>query len=106
MNVELPHTAKVEKLPFHHRDPFDRLLIAQDLGSVSNALAPLLPAGFYYKTFKWPAGAWKRLYEPAIRAAAGLGRAPSLPDPDRYVSRYAHCDVLVVGAGRPALPPR
>jgi PIN domain nuclease of toxin-antitoxin system len=25
----LRHTAKVEKLPFHHRDPFDRLLIAQ-----------------------------------------------------------------------------
>lgn len=29
LNVELRHTAKVEKLPFHHRDPFDRLLIAQ-----------------------------------------------------------------------------
>ena len=25
-----------------------------------------------------------KLYEPAIRAAAGLGRAPSAPDPDRY----------------------
>jgi sarcosine oxidase subunit alpha len=70
-----------------------------DLGSVSNLLAPLLPAGFYYKTFKWPAGAWKRLYEPAIRASAGLGRAPALPDPDRYLGRFAHCDVLVVGAG-------
>jgi sarcosine oxidase subunit alpha len=70
-----------------------------DLGSISNAFAPLLPAGFYYKTFKWPAGAWKKLYEPAIRASAGLGRAPTLPDPDRYVGRFAHCDVLVVGAG-------
>ena len=29
LNVELHHTAKVEKLPFYHRDPFDRLLIAQ-----------------------------------------------------------------------------
>ena len=29
LNVELRHAAKVEKLPFHHRDPFDRLLIAQ-----------------------------------------------------------------------------
>ncbi|MDA8250140.1 MAG: sarcosine oxidase subunit alpha family protein, partial [Rhodospirillales bacterium] len=37
--------------------------------------------------------------EPAIRAAAGLGRAPTLPDPDRYANRYAHCDVLVIGAG-------
>ena len=31
LNIELRHTAKVEKLPFHHRDPFDRLLIAQAL---------------------------------------------------------------------------
>ncbi len=29
LSVELRHTAKIEKLPFHHRDPFDRLLIAQ-----------------------------------------------------------------------------
>ena len=70
-----------------------------DLGVINDALSPLLPAGFYYKTFKWPSWAWKSLYEPAIRAAAGLGRAPTLPDPDRYANRYAHCDVLVIGAG-------
>jgi PIN domain nuclease of toxin-antitoxin system len=29
LNVELRHAAKIEKLPFYHRDPFDRLLIAQ-----------------------------------------------------------------------------
>lgn len=29
LNIELRHAAKVEKLPFHHRDPYDRLLIAQ-----------------------------------------------------------------------------
>jgi sarcosine oxidase subunit alpha len=28
-----------------------------------------------------------------------LGRAPTHADPDRYAQRYAHCDVLVVGAG-------
>jgi PIN domain nuclease of toxin-antitoxin system len=27
--VEWAHAAAVERLPFHHRDPFDRLLIAQ-----------------------------------------------------------------------------
>jgi sarcosine oxidase subunit alpha len=70
-----------------------------DLGAINDAIAPLLPAGFYYKTFKWPAWAWRKLYEPAIRAAAGLGRSPTLPDPDRYANRFAHCDVLVVGAG-------
>jgi PIN domain nuclease of toxin-antitoxin system len=31
LGIEMRHTAKVEKLPFHHRDPFDRLLIAQAL---------------------------------------------------------------------------
>jgi PIN domain nuclease of toxin-antitoxin system len=29
--VTLEHAATVEKLPWHHRDPFDRLLIAQAL---------------------------------------------------------------------------
>jgi sarcosine oxidase, subunit alpha len=70
-----------------------------DLGRANDLLSPLFPAGFYYKTFMWPRSAWAALYEPLIRAAAGLGRAPSLPDPDRYSNLYAHCDVLVVGAG-------
>lgn len=70
-----------------------------DLGAVNDLLAPLLPAGFYYKTFKWPVWAWHHVYEPLIRRAAGHGRAPTLPDPDRYAHRYAHCDVLVIGAG-------
>jgi sarcosine oxidase subunit alpha len=70
-----------------------------DLGATADRLAPLLPAGFYYKTFMWPAGWWQRVYEPRIRAAAGLGRGPSRPDPDRYLHRHAHCDVLVIGSG-------
>ena len=73
--------------------------LAFDIGAISNALAPLLPAGFYYKTFMWPRAFWRHVYEPAIRAAAGLGRAPTAPDPDRYLHHYAHCDVLVIGAG-------
>jgi len=70
-----------------------------DLGRINDLLSPFFPSGFYYKTFMWPRGAWKKLYEPLIRASAGLGRAPTLPDPDRYAHLYAHCDVLVVGAG-------
>jgi sarcosine oxidase, subunit alpha len=73
--------------------------LAWDLGAISNALAPLLPAGFYYKTFMWPRAFWRHVYEPVIRAAAGLGRAPTTSDPDRYLRHYAHCDVLVIGAG-------
>ncbi len=70
-----------------------------DLSAINDVLAPLFPAGFYYKTFMWPRKAWHALYEPRIRKAAGLGRAPEGPDPDRYGQRFAHCDVLVVGAG-------
>src|SRR5581483_5674409 len=71
-----------------------------DFGALANALSPLLPAGFYYKTFMWPPTprAWLR-YERYIRRAAGLGRAPAAPDPDRYDHQYAHCDVLVIGGG-------
>ena len=74
-----------------------------DLGVVNDALSPILTAGFYYKTFLWPRGFWTKVYEPLIRSAAGLGRAPRDADPDRYASRYAHCDVLVVGAGAAGL---
>ncbi len=70
-----------------------------DVGRLNDALSPFFPAGFYYKTFMWPRRAWKSLYEPFIRRAAGLGRAPTRPDPDRYAQTYAHCDLLVVGAG-------
>lgn len=70
-----------------------------DLGRVNDVLGRFIPAGFYYKTFMWPRGAWRSLYEPLIRAAAGLGRAPAAADTDHYSHRYAHCDVLVVGAG-------
>src|SRR5580698_2797907 len=73
--------------------------LSMDLGRVNDWLSPFFPAGFYYKTFMWPPKAWKAVYEPLIRRAAGLGVAPTLPDPDRYAQRYAHCDVLVVGGG-------
>ena len=73
--------------------------LALDAGAVARLIAPFISAGFYYKTFMWPRAAWDRLYEPLIRAAAGLGDAPILADPDRYASRYGHCDVLVVGSG-------
>lgn len=31
LSIDFRHIAKVETLPFHHRDPFDRLLVAQVL---------------------------------------------------------------------------
>jgi len=70
-----------------------------DVGAVNSALSPFLGAGFYYKTFMWPAALWEKLYEPVIRRAAGLGRASHAPDVQEYEKRWAHCDVLVIGAG-------
>ncbi len=29
LSIDWPHAAAVERLPFHHRDPFDRLMVAQ-----------------------------------------------------------------------------
>ncbi len=70
-----------------------------DVLSVNSLLAPLFAAGFYYKTFMWPASFWEKIYEPLIRRAAGLGRNAGLPDPDRYEQANAFCDVLVIGGG-------
>ena len=70
-----------------------------DLAAWTGRLAPLFPAGFYYKTFLWPASFWKSVYEPAIRRMAGLGRVPEAPDPDSYDKMHVHCDVLVGGGG-------
>ncbi len=67
--------------------------------AVNNLLSPFLSAGFYYKTFMWPAGFWEKLYEPMIRRAAGLGRNAGLPDPDVYHKTTEFCDVLVIGGG-------
>ena len=69
-----------------------------DIGAINNLLSPLLPAGFYYKTFMWPASFWEK-YEYFIRKSAGLGKSPTKPDPDIYEHKYIHCDVLVIGAG-------
>jgi len=73
--------------------------LRHDVGAVNDWLSRFLIAGFYYKTFMWPARFWEAVYEPLIRRAAGLGRAAGAEDPDHYEKAFAHCDVLVIGAG-------
>jgi sarcosine oxidase subunit alpha len=73
-----------------------------DVGGINNkiaALAPVFSAGFYYKTFMFPRAAWKHVYEPVIRNAAGLGKKPNEGDPDSYEHFHTFCDVLVIGGG-------
>ena len=70
-----------------------------DLLAVNDHLAPFFSAGFYYKTFMWPRAFWEKVYEPAIRRAAGLGRLSGRHDEAVYEKAWAHCDLLVIGAG-------
>ena len=74
-------------------------LLSFDLMAVNDLLSPLLGAGFYYKTFMWPAVFWEKVYEPLIRKAAGLGSLSGEADPDRYDKGFLHCDLLVIGSG-------
>jgi sarcosine oxidase subunit alpha len=70
---------------------------AADRAALIDRLAPLLPAGFYYKTFLWPR--WE-IFEGSIRAMAGLGRVdPNNRPPADNPQFNARCDLLVVGAG-------
>ena len=73
--------------------------LAFDLLAVNQLAAPIFVAGFYYKTFMWPAAFWEKVYEPLIRRAAGLGKLSMLPDPDHYDREHAFCDLLVIGGG-------
>src|SRR3984885_494765 len=68
-----------------------------DRAALIDRLAPVLPAGFYYKTFLWPR--WET-FEGSIRAMAGLGRVdPDNRPPADNPQINARCDLLVIGAG-------
>ena len=70
-----------------------------DLMAINDWLKNFLGAGFYYKTFMWPKNFWEKIYEPAIRKAAGLGRLSMEADPSNYDKGYIHSDFLIVGSG-------
>lgn len=67
-----------------------------DLASGVQLVSALLGAGFYYKTFKWPAWSW---FEPSIRRATGFGRPQGVLEARAIHHRHATCDVLIVGGG-------
>ncbi|MEH6812876.1 MAG: sarcosine oxidase subunit alpha family protein [Motiliproteus sp.] len=76
--------------------------VEHDIGAAVGAFSRMLPSGFYYKTFMWPASFW-RFYEHAIRSSAGLGKAPEKEDADSYDYRYEHFDLVIVGSGAAGL---
>ena len=73
-----------------------------DFGSINSLLSPLFTAGFYNKTFMRPRGFWKKVYEPIIRKAAGLGKPPQ-PYRTKSTHFHHHVDVAIVGGGLSAL---
>ncbi|MDB4191506.1 sarcosine oxidase subunit alpha family protein [Amylibacter sp.] len=74
-----------------------------DIGGINRIMSRVFPAGFYYKTFIFPRFAWKHIFEPFIRKAAGLGAAPTEKDANKYEYFYAHVDVLIIGGGSSGL---
>ena len=95
-NAKMPEVELYQGLHAESVNPWPNALAR--LFSINRRFTPLFPAGFYYKTFMWPAKAWM-WYERFIRDAGGLGAAPTEEDRDRYVHQNAHCEVLVVGGG-------
>ncbi|WP_264214445.1 2Fe-2S iron-sulfur cluster-binding protein [Leisingera thetidis] len=71
----------------------------KDRAAVLGLLGRTIGAGFYYKTFLWPRGAWHRRFAPLIRQAAGHGEVDPASDPALYDKRRKSCDVLVIGSG-------
>ena len=70
-----------------------------DALSVVNKLDPLMPVGFYYKTFIRPRALWP-VYEKVLRHAAGLGEVDfGAGGHGDYEAVHLRGDVLVVGGG-------
>ena len=71
--------------------------LERDKARLLGRLGAFLPVGFYYKAFH--SKRWFPRWERMFRVLTGLGTvslaAPRLQTP----KRYAHCDVLVIGAG-------
>ena len=95
-NAKMPEVELYENLQADSVNPWPKP--GKHLFSINRWFTPLFPAGFYYKTFMWPAKAWM-WYERIIRQAGGLGASPLEEDRDRYVHQNIHCDVLVAGGG-------
>jgi len=92
-NVRATQQALFDGLYARSTNPHNNLL-----STLGELFSPMIPPGFYYKTFMAPASMWMT-YEKLIRKAAGLGRSPREIDPDHYEHSKQHCDVLVIGAG-------
>lgn len=95
-NVRACRTRVEEGMRVRHQNAWPSL--NRDLMSLIQLGSPLLPAGFYYKTFIHPRSLWP-LYEQVLRRAAGLGEVDSRIPEIEFSHQYLHADVVVVGGG-------
>jgi sarcosine oxidase, subunit alpha len=72
--------------------------VETDALSVTSLAGPLMPVGFYSKTFIRPRIAWETA-ERVIRRATGLGTLPTDLAPGRVEVRNVHTELLVIGGG-------
>ncbi len=96
-NIRATTQSLYDGLSVHSQNAWPSL--KHDAMAVNDLASPFLSAGFYYKTFMWPKAFWEKLYEPIIRRAAGLGALSGDAVEETYEKAFAHCDVLIIGAG-------
>ncbi|SHK54042.1 N-methylglutamate dehydrogenase subunit C [Shimia gijangensis] len=74
--------------------------LEKDRDFFMNRMGRFMPVGFYYRTFYKPKGIWEKIWEPLIRAKAGLGTLDiNAPEDGYHDKAYGWYDVVVVGAG-------
>ena len=73
--------------------------LEDDRDTILERFARWMPVGFYYRAFFRPLGIWQKLWEPLIRARAGLGRIRLETAHDHAEKQHLFCDVAVIGAG-------
>jgi sarcosine oxidase subunit alpha len=72
--------------------------LARDRASLAGFFSGFMPAGFYYRAFFRPRGAW-RYWEKIFRRSAGLGSISRQTGPGYFDKQYLFADVAVIGGG-------
>ena len=62
-------------------------------------LSRFMPVGFYYRAFYRPRGIWQKVWEPLVRAKAGLGKVDLDAPRGDFDKAYGFYDLVVVGGG-------
>jgi sarcosine oxidase subunit alpha len=73
--------------------------LKRDVGAVNQLGRRFLGAGFYYKTFMWPAPLWPTYEKVIAKFAPGGTAAPIGSHGGRYDHLHLHPDVVVAGGG-------